>query len=88
MCSSLHPEQGGGSCGRQPCGIQVDLLCMMCPQESILAEVGSMRWGDFKPRLGEAVVEHLRPIQQRYHDVMGDPSQLDAILAQVGGRRV
>ncbi|GAB4822762.1 hypothetical protein N2152v2_009808 [Parachlorella kessleri] len=51
-------------------------------QESVLEEVGGMRWGDFKPRLADAVVEHLRPIQERYQLVMGDPAHLDAILAK------
>jgi tryptophanyl-tRNA synthetase len=50
-------------------------------KEATLAEVGSLRWGDFKPRLAEAVVEHLRPVQQRYNEVMGDPAMLDSVLA-------
>lgn len=28
-------------------------------------EVASMRWGDFKPKLAEALIEHLRPIQTK-----------------------
>lgn len=48
----------------------------------VLAEVGGMRWGDFKPRLADAVVAHLQPIQQRYAEVMEDEGALDAILAQ------
>lgn len=40
-----------------------------------------MRWGDFKPRLADAVVAHLAPVQARYGEVMADPAALDAILA-------
>lgn len=49
-------------------------------KEAVLAECSAMRWGDFKPRLADAVVEHLRPIQARYAEVMDDPTALDAIL--------
>lgn len=49
--------------------------------EAVLAEVGTYRWGDFKPKLTEALVEHLRPIQSKYDEVMRDPTSLDAILA-------
>eukprot|EP00953_Heterococcus_sp_UTEX-ZZ885_P002170 1687-Heterococcus_DN1.PRE.1 len=34
-------------------------------KEDILAEVSSMRWGDFKPILADATVAHIVPIQQR-----------------------
>ena len=55
-------------------------------REEVLADVGGMRWGDFKPRLADAMVAHLQPIQQRYGEVMGDEGALDAILAKVGAR--
>ncbi|GHP08755.1 hypothetical protein PPROV_000749200 [Pycnococcus provasolii] len=51
-------------------------------RDAVLAEVGSCRWGEFKPRLAEAVVEHLRPIQERYHDVRSDDGELERILAR------
>ncbi len=47
-------------------------VCRTRPQLStgrtkaeVAAEVASMRWGDFKPKLADALVEHLRPIQTR-----------------------
>ena len=44
--------------------------------------VGSgMRWGDFKPRLAEAMVEHLRPMQERYTELRADEGTLDGVLA-------
>ena len=52
-------------------------------RDELLADVGSMRWGDFKPRLADALVAHLEPIQRRYAEVMQDEGALDAILAQV-----
>ena len=50
-------------------------------QESVLAECGSMRWGDFKPRLADALVEHIRPIQTNYSRITEDPAYLDSVLA-------
>lgn len=58
-------------------------ICTGLSRAEVLAEVGGMRWGDFKPRLADAVVAHLQPIQQRYAEVMEDEGALDAILAQV-----
>mmetsp|Transcript_19196 Transcript_19196/g.44462 ORF Transcript_19196/g.44462 Transcript_19196/m.44462 type:complete len:440 (-) Transcript_19196:68-1387(-) len=51
-------------------------------KEDILAEVGDMTWGEFKPVLAEAVVQHLKPIQDRYHEVRSDPAALEAILKE------
>jgi tryptophanyl-tRNA synthetase len=50
-------------------------------KEAVAADVAGLRWGEFKPRLGEAVVAHLEPIQRRYAEVMEDPGALDTVLA-------
>ena len=55
-------------------------LCTGMTQEEVLAECGSMRWGDFKPRLTEAVIEHLSPIQGRYNEIRADPAYLEGVL--------
>jgi tryptophanyl-tRNA synthetase len=39
-------------------------------------------YGDLKTRVGEMVVELLRPIQERYHSLMQDPTELDRLLAK------
>ena len=39
-------------------------------QDVIVDEVKDMRWGQFKSVLADAVVAHLEPIQQRYHEVI------------------
>ena len=31
-----------------------------------MREVGELRWGNFKPRLAEALVDHLAPIRSNY----------------------
>jgi len=48
----------------------------------VLHECGAMRWGDFKPALTDAVINHLHPIQLRYKEVMEEPGYLDAVLAK------
>jgi tryptophanyl-tRNA synthetase len=45
-------------------------------------ECAAMGWGQFKPLLAEAVIEALRPIQERYATWRGDPAALEAVLGQ------
>mmetsp|Transcript_7982 Transcript_7982/g.18202 ORF Transcript_7982/g.18202 Transcript_7982/m.18202 type:complete len:424 (-) Transcript_7982:27-1298(-) len=49
-------------------------------KEDILAEVQHMQWGQFKPLLSEAVIDHLKPIQDKYKDLMEDQSYLKKVL--------
>jgi len=49
-------------------------------REEITAEVGEMKWGEFKPLLADAVVEHITPIQKRYAELMADQSYLKGVL--------
>ena len=47
-----------------------------------MAECADLRWGDFKPRLADALVEHLRPIQTNYERITEDPAYLDSVLEE------
>lgn len=38
-------------------------------------------YGDLKTRVAEVVIAALEPIQARYHEIVGDPGELDRILA-------
>ena len=49
-------------------------------KEDIISEVRGMKWGEFKPKLAEAIVEHLQPIQRRYAEVRADETYLRAVL--------
>lgn len=51
-------------------------------REDILAEVGHLSWGDFKPLLADAVIAHLTPIQERYREVRENEDELDRVLAE------
>jgi tryptophanyl-tRNA synthetase len=51
-------------------------------REGAAMECAAMGWGQFKPRLAEAVVEALRPIQQRYAELRADSGALEQVLRQ------
>ncbi len=43
-------------------------------------------YGDFKAAVAEALIERLRPIRERYEELMGDPAEVTRLLA-VGAER-
>ncbi len=51
-------------------------------QQEIEAEFAGKGYGDFKAALTEQLVETLRPIQQRYSELMNDMPALESILQQ------
>jgi tryptophanyl-tRNA synthetase len=52
-------------------------------REAVEADFANARgYGDLKKAVGEAVVEALTPLQQRYQQWMSEPGALDAILAR------
>ena len=50
--------------------------------DAVLAEHGGQGFGHFKPLLGEALVETLKPISARFTHLLDDREALDAILAR------
>lgn len=50
------------------------------PKDVVAAECQDLGWGQFKPLLTEATIEHLRPIQAKYHEVMSDKTYLESVL--------
>ena len=51
-------------------------------REAAARECAAMGWGAFKPLLTEAIVEALRPIQERYREWRGDEAELRLVLRQ------
>jgi tryptophanyl-tRNA synthetase len=49
--------------------------------EQVEAEHADSRYGDFKLAVGQAVIEHLRPVRERYDALRGDEAALEAVLA-------
>lgn len=61
--------------------LSIYMLCTGKTKDEVLAECGPMRWGAFKPLLADAVVEHLRPLQTKYTELMSDTTYVDGVLA-------
>ena len=54
--------------------------------EAIEQEFADSRYGDFKVAVGEAVVDYLAPVRERYAALRADPARLEEILALGAGR--
>lgn len=51
-------------------------------KEAVAAECADMGWGQFKPLLAEVAVEALKPIQQKYKEVMDERGYLESVLRE------
>lgn len=51
-------------------------------KETVATECQEMGWGQFKPLLAETTVEALRPIQEKYQELMTEKGYLDSILKE------
>lgn len=51
-------------------------------KQEVADECQDMGWGQFKPLLTEAVVATLKPIQDRYQEIMDDKNYLDSVLRE------
>jgi len=49
-------------------------------KEEVAAECENMGWGDFKPLLTETTINALKPIQDKYKDIMDDRGYLESVL--------
>jgi tryptophanyl-tRNA synthetase len=49
-------------------------------------EFAGSGYGAFKQAVGEAVVDYLTPVRERYHAIRGDEGELEAILAAGAGK--
>jgi tryptophanyl-tRNA synthetase len=51
-------------------------------KEAVATECAEMGWGQFKPLLAETAVAHLKPIQDKYHEILNEPGYLDSVLRE------
>jgi tryptophanyl-tRNA synthetase len=49
-------------------------------KEEVAAECQDMGWGQFKPLLTETTIAALKPIQEKYDEIMGDQGYLESVL--------
>ncbi len=54
--------------------------------EEIEGEFEGAGYGDFKKAVGQAVVDYLAPVRERYGEIRGDEAELERILADGAGR--
>ncbi len=52
------------------------------PEDEVEAEFEGAGYGDFKKAVGEAVVEYLAPVRERYPEIREDEARLEEILAK------
>jgi tryptophanyl-tRNA synthetase len=45
-----------------------------------------LRYGDLKKSIAEAVIEHLEPLQNRYRQIVADPTYLESVLRESAER--
>ena len=78
------PGEAAGLAGRPEALNLVTIYAALTDSsvDAVLAEHGGQGFGAFKPRLGERLVETLRPISARFTELLGDREALDAILAR------
>ncbi|HIK28011.1 MAG: tryptophan--tRNA ligase [Oscillatoriaceae bacterium SKW80] len=51
-------------------------------KEEVAAECQDMGWGQFKPLLTEIIIAALKPIQEKYKEVMADKGYLESVLRE------
>ena len=78
------PGEPGGLAGRAEALNLVTIYAALSDTtpEAVLAEHGGQGFGAFKAKLGELLVETLRPISTRFAELLEDREALDAILAR------
>jgi tryptophanyl-tRNA synthetase len=62
----------------------IDILAALTdePPEAIEARYDGQGYGAFKQDVGEAVVDVVAPIQERYRELRADPAELQRLLAR------
>lgn len=82
------PSEPDGLAGRPEALNLVTIHAALTGQsnEQVLREYGGQGFGVFKPALGELLMDRLRPISQRFIELMEDREALDAILARGASR--
>lgn len=51
-------------------------------KEEVAVECQDMGWGQFKPLLTETTIEALKPIQEKYQEIVNDRGYLDSVLRE------
>ena len=78
------PSEAAGLAGRPEALNLVTIYAALSDRsaDDVLKDFGGEGFGKFKPALGELMIETLRPISERFNDLLQDREALDAILAR------
>ncbi len=49
-------------------------------RDEVAIEVEDLRWSEFKARLEDAVILHLKPLRKKYNELLTDRSYLHKVL--------
>jgi len=81
--SGREVRRGGPEDGKEGIENLIEILCVArdVEPEQVEAEFEGTGYGDFKAAVGEAVVEFLAPVRERYAELRGDPTELERMLA-------
>jgi tryptophanyl-tRNA synthetase len=83
--SGREVRRGGGKEGIENL---IEILCVArdIGPEQVEAEFEGKGYGDFKAAVGEAVVEYLAPVRERYSELRDDTAELERMLAAGAGK--
>lgn len=78
------PESYEGLKERPEARNLVDIFTALSERATVdvMREVAGMGWGQFKPMLADLAVEKLSPISGEMERLLGDPTEIDRILAE------
>ncbi len=81
--SGREVRRGGPDGGKEGIENLIEILCVArgIGPEEVEAEFEGSGYGDFKAAVGEAVVEFLAPVRERYAALREDPAELERVLA-------
>jgi tryptophanyl-tRNA synthetase len=81
--SGREVRRGGPGDGKEGIENLIEILCVArdIAPEAVEAEFEGVGYGDFKSAVGDAVVEFLAPVRERYTELRADPTELERVLA-------
>ncbi len=86
--SDLLPSEVKGLEGRAEAANLVGIYAVLADmsEAEVLGEFGGKGFGAFKPALADLAVEKLGPVASEMRRLMGDPAEIDRVLADGAGR--
>ncbi|MEC8105379.1 MAG: tryptophan--tRNA ligase, partial [Pseudomonadota bacterium] len=82
------PSEAAGLEGRSEAQNLVGIFAALADSdvESVLSDFGGRGFGEFKPALAELAVSSLAPMGERMRDLLANPGDIDAVLADGAAR--